>query len=350
MTIVVDDNKCSTKLGSNNLSCEIPFTEQLSTTIAGEDVEGTIKVAGISTVVDFRDGCGYSGENPGQKLPGASKPIEEIGGALDLGFILDPLDPAVTGPIVPPHLCGIPPTPESLNGAFVLVNLDSDIVISRSVIENVVKNDPHIDTGYECTTGAEVLKLNAAERDERRSHLPVFGWLPKTSNPEIPVLDGSGNLVPVLEDVTTGCGSTRSGASRLSFLVYDLHHDLEADYSSIIRAEIEQLKSTVDETPICVDSAQAENMKSRVKLILNGYDKDRLSYAKKELIGLQSLVESKRLDREFAKCAFDLELRSVTPVSPNNLDLVPRNFRGDLIVQIRHITYMMDRMLGVTSP
>ena len=96
--------------------------------------------------------------------------------------------------------------------------------------------------------------------------------------------------------------------------------------------------------------SQAENLKSRVRLALNGYDKNRLSYAKKELIGLLSLVESKRLDREFAKCAFDLEQWMVTPVNPTDPDLVPRNFRGDLIVQIRHILYMMDRMLGVTSP
>lgn len=346
--IVVNDQECSTGQGTNNQSCKIQFTQELTTTIAGEDVEGIIKVAGISTVVDFRSGCGYSGSPPGQKLPGASKPIEEINGALDLGFALDPLHSDVTGPIVPSHLCGIPPTRGASNGEFVLVNLDSDIVISRSVIEHEVKNDPHIDTGYECATGAAVLK--DANPSERRSRLPVFGWLPKTSNPEIPVLDAYRELVPVLEDVTTGCGSTRSGASRLSFLVYDLHHAPAADYRSIIRDEILQLQATVNETPVCVDSSQAENLKSRVRLTLNGYDNNRLSYAKKELGGLLSLVQSKRLDREFAKCAFDLDSWMVTPVNPTDQDLVPRNFRGDLIVQIRHIQYMMDRMLGVTSP
>lgn len=359
--IVVNDQECSTGQGTNNQSCKIEFTQELTTTIAGEDVEGIIKVAGISTVVDFREGCGFSVPDPKRKLPGATKPIEEIGGALDLGFTLEIVgapdvfgdnepDDDVTGPIVPPHLCGIPPTDGADYGEFVLVNLDSDIVISRSVIENVVNNDPHLDTGYECTTGAEVLKLNAADRDERRSRLPVFGWLPKTSNPEIPVLDAYRELIPVLEDVTTGCGSTRSGASRLSFLVYDLHHAPAADYRSIIRDEILQLQVTVNETPVCVDSSQAENLKSRVRLTLDGYDKNRLSYAKKELGGLLSLVQSKRLDREFAKCAFDLDSWTVTPVNPADQNLVPRNFRGDLIVQIRHIQYMMDRMLGVTSP
>lgn len=350
--IVVNDQACSTGQGTDNKSCKIPFTDALQTTIAGEDVEGTISVAGISTVVDFRFGCGFSGINPGQKLSGASKPISEIGGALDLGFALDPLHPDVTGPIVPAHLCGIPqtaiidPQTSSGDGQFVLVDLDAAVAVSRSVIEHEVQNDSHPD--YDCASGTEVLK--AADRDERRSRLPVFGWLPKTSNPEIPVLDGYGDLVPVLEDVTTGCGSTRSGASRLSFLVYDLRHALQANYRSIIGDDIEQLKVTVDETRACVQPLHALELKARVALIRTAYQKNRLGVAKLELIGLLRAVQTARLDAQFAQCGFDLEQWDVKRVGPAYPDLVSRNFRGDLVVQTRHILYMMDRMLGVTSP
>ncbi len=348
--IVVNDQECRNGQGTNNQRCEIPFTDRLLTTIAGEDINATIQVVDISTVVDTRAHCGFVGTAPTnpQWLPGAAQPVGITDGGLDLGFTLEE---GVTGPIVPPHLCGIAPAPGE-NPQFVLVNLDSDIEISRSVIEHEVANifgDAFYD--YECATGTEVLAdMNPPAR---RGYLPVIGWLPKTSNPEIPVLDGDGNLVPVLEDVTTGCGSSRGSTSRLSFLVYDLHHVDDADYHSIIREEIEQLKVTVDQTSVCIDSAQAKNLASRVRLALNAYDTGgmkRLSYAKKELGGLLSLVQSKRLDREFAQCGFDLEHSVVTRIGEFEEVAVPRNFRGDLTVQIQHILYMMDRMLGVTKP
>ena len=37
------------------------------------------------------------------------------------------------------------------------------------------------------------------------------------------------------------------------------------------------------------------------------------------------------------------------PADPGEGNL-PRNFRGDLIVQIQHILYMIDRMLDETKP
>lgn len=343
--IVVDKQTCTAD-GANNTNCRIKFTNALTTTIAGEDVEGTINIAGIYEVVDFRAGCGFGGSNPNQTLGGASKAVAATAdGGLDLGFVLDP-DAGVTGPIVPAHLCGIPDG-DGTNGKFVVLNLDADIQVTRSVIEHEVDNTDNPE-GYECASGAEVLAT--ANAKERRSRLPVFGWLPKTTNQEIPVFDGNRQLVPVLEDLTTGCGSTRGGSRILSFLVYDLHHALNADYRTIIAAELEQLRVTVEETRSCIDPATAKNLSSQVRLMQSEYQRNRLSYVKNQLIGMLKQVESKRVDREFARCGFDFTTDSVTVLNTADPDMLPRNFRGDLVVQTRHILYMMERMLGVLSP
>ena len=340
--IVVDKQTCTAD-GANNTNCKIKFTNALTTTIAGDDVEGTIAIAGIYEVVDFRAGCGFSGPNPNQTLGGASKAVAVTAdGGLDLGFVLEP---GVTGPIVPAHLCGIPDG-DGTNGKFVVLNLDAAIQVTRSVIEHEIQNTAH--PCYECASGAEVLAT--ANANERRSRLPVFGWLPKTTNQEIPVFDGNRQLVPVLEDLTTGCGSTRGGSRILSFLVYDLHHALNADYKTIIAADLEQLRVTVEETRSCLDPATAKNLSSRVRLMQSEYQKNRLAYVKNEAIGFLKQVTSARLDREFARCGFDFTTDGVTVFNPADPDMLPRNFRGDLVVQTRHILYMMERMLGVLSP
>jgi hypothetical protein len=150
--------------------------------------------------------------------------------------------------------------------------------------------------------------------------------------------------------VTYGCGTSRSGTRKFSFLLYDLHHLQGTDYRGLIAGELRQLQVTVDETRACVSRTQSAALRAHVALIRSAYNKNRLALAKLELIGLLRVVQTSRVDAQLAKCAFDLDTRSVVPVNPADPELIARNFRGDLIVQTRHVLYMLERMLGVTQP
>lgn len=346
---VVGDAACSGQ-GQNNTECVIPLTPQCTTTVSGGDVEGTIEVAGIIEVIDFRAVCGFDGNDPVQTLPGAVQPVAETAdGSLDLGFALTPpgFAPPATGPLVPRHLCGVPDPAPAAQGRFTIVDIDAALAVSRSVIEHEIED---LTAGFGCASGEEVLA--APDPRERRSRLTVVGWLPKTSASEIPVLDALGLLEPTLQDVTTGCGSVRAGTRKLSFLAYNLRHALETDYRGVTRDAIAQLAVTVDQTGDCIQRGHALALKVRVALIANAFERGRYALAKLQLINLLRVVQTSRLDRQFAQCFYDLESfpGAVTGPDPSDPDLIARNFRGDLIVQVRHVLYMLERTLGVIQP
>ena len=87
--IVVNDEECSTGQGTNNQSCKIQFTEELATTIAGEDVEGTIKVVGHLDCRRFPRGVRIQRREPGAEAARRKQADRGNRWRLDLGFTLD---------------------------------------------------------------------------------------------------------------------------------------------------------------------------------------------------------------------------------------------------------------------
>jgi hypothetical protein len=236
--------------------------------------------------------------------------------------------------VIPEHLCGTPNAAFGGQPTFQLVNINSQLTVVRSVLELLADNAPN-----------ETYNCFATDKSKR----PVVAWLPKTSNPEIPVLDAGGNLVNVIQDVTFACGSSRGGASRLSFLVYDLRHIENAPYVDITRGAITQLNATILQSDACVDKIENKAVKSRARAGTDAFDTKRYDTAKRQYINLLYTVSN---DVHYEQCLFNLDNNMVFVGDPNapGEGNLPRNFRGDLIVQIQHILYMIERMLDQTKP
>lgn len=319
--IIIDTANCSGD-GDNNGGCVVPFTADFQLVVKdAPDVTGSL-AANVQTIVDPRASCGNTTDEASTAT------------TLDLGF---DLGDGETGPDIPAHLCGTPNPLYANQPTFTLVNVDSQLTVVRSVLELVSDNTTN--PAYFCL---------AADKDKR----PVIAGLPKTANAEIPVLDGDGNLVTVVQDGTYACGSSRSGRSLLSFLIYDLHHVEGADYVAITSSAITRLNTTVLQSGACIDKLQLKAVTSRAKSATQGFDRGDYSTAKRQLIELLYTVSN---DIAYDQCLFDLDNNNVIPGAgfdfedlPDNL--VPRNFRGDLIVQIRHILYMIERMLDEPKP
>ncbi|MDZ7921176.1 hypothetical protein [Rhodoferax sp.] len=61
---------------------------------------------------------------------------------------------------------------------FFFVDIENiDFTTVRSVLEHELTLDAGSE--YQCAYGQDILKLPAADRDRRRSQLPVIAWLPK---------------------------------------------------------------------------------------------------------------------------------------------------------------------------
>jgi hypothetical protein len=336
--IDISETTCSGPDGGNNIDgCTIEFAEDFKVFVAdSSDVNGSA-TAVVTTIADPRQSCGCIGENCTTDT------------TLDLGFILskNPL-PLLTGPDIPAHLCGIP-NPVTGLPEFKLVNINSKLEVIRSVLELTAQNPANTD--YYC----QLETPNGIVEQTDPSKRPVIGWLPKTSNPddfpEVPVNDAFGRE-DKLQDVTFACGSTRGGSSRFSFLVYNLRHVVEkpADYVGIIGSAIEQLNYTVADTDLCVSKVENKAVLSRAKSATSAFSTGRYSTAKRQYINLLETVSN---DVHYDQCYYDLENNVVTistETLAKELGYLPRNFRGDLIVQIRHILYMIDKFLGEKKP
>ena len=357
--IIVDNGECL----DGNGQCNIQFTASFKTTIPNtEGIDGSIDVLDIATIADFREGCGFDGVDPGVKLPGAVDPIKEIisgphAGGLNLGYVLTPSGvTAVKGPVIPPYICGFS-SPGDTQGEFVLIALDADLDVSRTLIQHEVTDwlgdgNPNTeDDNFTCASGAQILQLPANQRNARRSRLPAILWAPYPALGEIPSVYGNGNLDPVFQDITFACGSARGGSRKLSFLLYQARHDADTtpdQYRLITGEEIDRLGVTVEQTRTCIDRLQYLALKARVALIQAAYKKRLYSIAKLELIGFLRVIQTSRLEAQLGQCFYDS-----TPFPGNVVTTsgdLARNFGGDIEGQLRHILYMMDRMLGVTSP
>ena len=253
---------------------------------------------------------------------------------LDLGFPLDNTPAPETGPKIPAHLCGTPNPDLSGQPTFELININSQLTVITSVLELIAANDTSDE--YNCL---------ATDKSKR----PVVAWLPKTSRPEIPVLNSQGDLVNEIQDVTFACGSSRGGTSRFSFVAYDLRHIENAPYVDITGSAITQLNATFEQTGACVDKRKKKAVDSRARAATRAFETGRYSTAKRQYIKLLDTVSN---DVPYDQCLFNLGNEFVfvgDPTDPGEGNL-PRNFRADLIVQIQHILYMIDRMLDETNP
>ena len=158
-----------------------------------------------------------------------------------------------------------------------------------------------------------------------------------------------------MQDITYGCGSYRGGTNRYSYFAYNLRHRVDADYRVIVRNALVQLSATIDQTSACVDSGNGSfaGIGPGMKTVLAAYDSNRLPLAKQHLQKLLAKVEShKQLNERYRSCFYDLDNDAIVKVYPaieEVPDVVPRNFRADLIVQTRHALYMFGRMLGIVD-
>lgn len=347
---VVDDDECSGD-GQNNTNCVLQLTDQCTTTIRGADVEGTITVAGVLPFIDFRTGCGFDGIDPQITLPGAIQPVSETDdGGLDLGFRLSPLDhdPAITGPLLPPHLCGIPiPGSNPGVGEGTVVDVRAlDLTVVNSVLEHEIED---VKPGFSCATGQQILA--SPNPNDRRSRLTVLAWLPAFG--EIPEFDGAGSVDPTAQDVTNGCGSARGGTRRLSYLTYNLRPAPGTEYRAVIRDEIARLDNTIDELKVCVDKPYWLILKAKLALISHAFERKQYVVAKAGLIAFLNLIATQPVQKQLAKCYFDLDpfpgfvTKQTTPPSP---ELEPLNAGGDLKVQALHLADSLDKYLGVVNP
>ena len=337
--LVVNTAECAGDSDQNNtLGCTLQLSEKFKTVIKNSpDVNGAIEVNDVLTIEDTREGCG--GVSPTSNVP--------LGLGLEEGG----------GPWVPAHLCGIP----NDNGVpeIVLVDIDStNFTTEYSVLEHEIDNTEIALAGFECRTGAEILNDTVGTLEERRSKLPVVAWLPKAEG-EIPVKQGN-IVIDTLQDITYGCGSYRGGTNRYSYFAYNLRHTVDANYRAIVRNALVQLSATIDQTSACVDSGKGSfaGIGPSMKTILAAYDSNRLPLAKQHLQNLLAKVEShKQLNERYRGCFYDLVNGAIVKGYPGDYpremdsdvvpEVVPRNFRADLIVQTRHALYMFGRMLGV---
>ncbi len=161
-----------------------------------------------------------------------------------------------------------------------------------------------------------------------------------------------------LQDITYACGSYRGGTNRYSYFAYNLRHTVDADYKVIVRNALVQLSATIDQTSTCVDSGNGSfaGIASGMKTVLAAYDSNRLPLAKQHLQKLLAKVEShKQLNERYRGCFYDLGNDAIVKGSPGEFpteevpNVLPRNFRADLIVQARHALYMFGRMLGIVD-
>ena len=347
---VVDDDVCvngtGDGTGTNDTGCTINVDGTLSITFPADgDIAGTLELANpdMTIIADPRAAC-------------ALEPPE---GALPEALVLDganglPAYPSTTPGeflTIPPYLCGIP-NADTGQPEFVLLNLISDLTVARSVLFHEVE-DPD-NTDYFCQLPAAI--AGAADPGLALSRQPVFGWSPRPG--EIPVIDGNGNDVSVMEDLTNGCGSYRGGTGRASYLLYALAHLQGSDYVAITREEILQLESTLALSQPCVNDDELQSaLSSHVKKILTWFDRgdrDQYSRARKETLVFRNILENEiEVAADFPACYYDATQSPSIVFVPEGqepgLGQVPRNFRGDLLSQTDHIIYMLDTFLGATS-
>lgn len=324
-TIVIEPGLCEGGTGDGSASsCDVELVADrfTSTFENAGDIQGTLRVRAIETINDERDVCSY---------PGSSGDAGKLYLNSELTVVEDESDAAI---IIPSYLCGIPVDDQP---QFTVIELESTLTVRESVIFHTVENlDPAFDCGV-----------------PDRSAQPVIGWLPRAN--EIPVIGLDGMRSRTMEDVTTGCGSTRGSTFRMSYLLFDLRHLPETDYQSVVAGEFEQLRATFLQFAACVNNGTlTSTIESSVDKAARWFGDGRLDKATGELIKLRAEVEdfTSRIGRDLPGCFWSGDtVFAAHPDTEPGEGIEPRNARGDLLSQIDHILYMIESKFdGVQAP
>lgn len=321
-TIVIEPGNCDgdTDAGSAT-ECNIELVDErfTSTFERAGDIQGTLAVRAIKTIDDNRGNC---------TNPGSFNDTGKLYLNRELNVVPDESDAVI---IVPSYLCGIPVdgTPQ-----FTVIELESSLTVRESVITHTVADpDPDFDS-FKCES-------------DFRNKQPVIGWLPRDG--EIPVIGPDRMPSRTMEDVTTGCGSTRGTTFRMSYLLFDLRHLPGTDYASVVAGEFEQLLTTFSQFAACVNNGTlTSTIESSVDKAARWFGDGRLDKASGELTKLRSEVEDYNswLGRDLPRCFWNEDGGVVIAADPEvempDDGIEPRNARGDLLTQIDHILYMIE--------
>jgi hypothetical protein len=154
-------------------------------------------------------------------------------------------------------------------------------------------------------------------------------------------------------DTTYACNGARSGRSRLSYTFYHLRHrpDLvREDYIEIIEGAIHQYNATVLQSFPCMDDFSRVWHFYPAVSSLRAFASGDYATAKFYYTVTLMLASLDLFVPQHESCVYNFTSMSVEVGNPGDLDTVARNARGDMIIQLQHILYMMDRMLGQLEP
>jgi hypothetical protein len=322
-------------------TCNIELDGRLTTTFENAaDISGELQLVALESVSDPREAC----------APGGDPAMRE---ELYLDAELSPTDSIEAAvAIIPSYLCGIP---DGISGGprFTAIDLESTLRVTESFILHTVDNEPI--APFACRDPGTIAA--DSDPDQLRSQQPVIAWLPRGD--EIPVIGPDGEISRTVEDITTGCGSTRGKSTRLSYLFYDLRHLPGTNYVAVIRSEYEQLLASYEQLAACVQNGTlTSTINSSVRKSARWFDQGRYERARRELLELRAEAEDfeSRIGRDLPSCFWAFDDGSQTgQVVESSLDIEgnpfePLNARGSLLTQIDHIVYMIETMLGVFEP
>ncbi len=316
--------------------CELFVDEELSLIVFGEKVNGTVRVLGTEQVPLA---CGAPTDDP---LGEAREVTIFDGEALRLGA----------------HLCGIPR--EDGSEYFTVASIQSDLQTFSDVIVQSAIADLSGDDGADADNFADGFACGPGTPRDKQ---PVLGWLPRSD--EFPVIGPDALPVTVLEETTDGsCGSYRGGTSRLSYLVYGLRTApwavddgavLDPAIARVISSDIAQLRATTAQAESC--DVNNGRLTSTLSSIL---DKVEREWGRADVVramaALEDFIDVLEFRTKFVPdlpfCFFDSAEGNEGLATFSNIDLetgeavdipgaVPRNFRGDLLWQARHLRYML---------
>jgi len=318
--------------------CTVDLSSDFRTTfeISG-DVTGALESSDLRRIPDPRPQCQV---NP---QPGSEDLVLYDFEGEDGGYLT-----------IPAYLCGIPNAdgqPE-----IAIIDVEGDLTVTNSIIFHEAEN-PTDNRDYACR---DRYNRDQVPGDFSESTQPVFGWLPKSG--EIPVLDGSGRAVNVIEDLTSDCGSYRGGTGRMSYMVYNLHHVEGADLQAITASDVEQLKVTLEQAQACM--ADPDPVKAAVEPLIaeieQGVETGDYNTAYDLLLDFGALLdppagrafpealppslEGKSVASRVDDCFYNAT--ASPPIERGPSTRPPRNFRGDMLSQVEHIRYMLVTMLG----
>lgn len=339
------------ELDEDTGACEVRVGNDLSTLIEEPgDAVGSFSIRETLAINDPRTAC----QDPPSGDPSPLQLTDSITG---IGDLLADVNMPVT---IPAALCGIPDV-DTGQPVIKVVVIDSSLEVSSSVITHIVDDPANPD--FECRAPAAIGGSVSPSPTTLRGRQPVFGWLPRYSEtlPEVPVIDATGNIVTTLQDVTAGCGTYRGRTKRLSYLVYNLRYLEGTDFTPIIAQDIAALRATLAQadTGACAPGPATAALRGSYAFLLQFaelyYNLGFAPFAKQNLLAFRAGLLQGGGDGPFSQsldgCFYNYSSGTLQADDfSNSPGVVPRNFRGDLLIRVEHVLYMLETMQGVLNP